>query len=95
MINNTLGLPFEQPEETYSTSAHLYHDLGIDPAAKGSIARSGSRTADRPNGPGSSSSTRSRPRIDPSRTRRRLRNGVAVERKRTEPRSRDHGTSGD
>ena len=37
VINNTLGLPFEQPEETYSTSAHLYHDLGIDPAAKGRI----------------------------------------------------------
>ena len=37
VINNTLGLPFEEPEETYSTSAHLYHDLGIDPAAKGRI----------------------------------------------------------
>ena len=37
MINDTLGLPFEQPEETYSTSPHLYHDLGIDPAAKGTI----------------------------------------------------------
>ena len=52
VINNTLGLPFEQPEETYSTSPHLYHDLGIDPAAKGRIARSGSRTADRPDGSG-------------------------------------------
>ena len=38
VINNTLGLPFEEPQETYSTSAHLYHDLGIDPAAKGRIA---------------------------------------------------------
>ena len=37
VINNTLGLPFEEPEETYSTSAHLFHDLGIDPAAKGRI----------------------------------------------------------
>ncbi len=37
VINNTLGLPFEQPQETYSTSAHLYHDLGIDPAARGRI----------------------------------------------------------
>ena len=35
VINNTLGLPFERPEETYSTSPHLYHDLGIDPAATG------------------------------------------------------------
>ena len=38
VINNTLGLPFEEPEETYSTSPHLYRDLGIDPAAKGRIA---------------------------------------------------------
>ena len=35
VINNTLGLPFEEPQETYSTSAHLYHDMGIDPHAKG------------------------------------------------------------
>ena len=38
MINNTLGLPFEEPEETYSTSQHLYRDLGIDQTAKGRIA---------------------------------------------------------
>ena len=37
VINNILGLPFEEPQETYSTSAHLYHDLGIDPNAKGRI----------------------------------------------------------
>ncbi|SDS87407.1 Superfamily II DNA and RNA helicase [Friedmanniella luteola] len=37
VINNTLGLPFEEPQETYSTSEHLFHDLGIDPAAKGRI----------------------------------------------------------
>ncbi|MGW5360360.1 DEAD/DEAH box helicase [Actinopolymorpha pittospori] len=29
MINNALGLPFDQPVETYSTSDHLFHDLGI------------------------------------------------------------------
>ena len=65
VINNTLGLPFEEPQETYSTSAHLYHDLGIDPAAKGRIApaqaraRRGSaararasRDRSRPDGPG-------------------------------------------
>ena len=37
VINNTLGLPFEEPQETYSTSPHLYHDQGIDPGAKGRI----------------------------------------------------------
>ena len=49
VINNTLGLPFEEPEETYSTSAHLYHDLGIDPAAKGRIgAAEAGRAGDAP-----------------------------------------------
>ncbi|MFY0408113.1 DEAD/DEAH box helicase [Solicola sp. PLA-1-18] len=28
-INASLGLPFDEPQETYSTSDHLYHDLGI------------------------------------------------------------------
>jgi len=37
VINNTLGLPFEEPQETYSTSAHLFHDLGIDPSVKGRV----------------------------------------------------------
>ncbi len=37
VINSTLGLPFETPEETYSTSPHLFHDLGIDPNAKGRL----------------------------------------------------------
>jgi superfamily II DNA/RNA helicase len=38
VINNVLGLPFEEPQETYSTSAHLYHDLGIDPGTTGRVA---------------------------------------------------------
>ncbi|MBB3327659.1 DEAD/DEAH box helicase [Microlunatus antarcticus] len=37
VINNALGLPFPEPEETYSTSAHLFHDMGIDPSAKGRL----------------------------------------------------------
>ncbi len=83
VINNTLGLPFEEPQETYSTSAHLYHDLGIDPAARGRIvpakppaARtddSGSRTR--------RSEDRTRTRGEErTRSRRRLRNGVPLER---------------
>ncbi|MGZ5402611.1 MAG: helicase-related protein, partial [Aeromicrobium sp.] len=36
-INQTLGLPFEEPQETYSTSEHLYHDLGIPHGTKGRI----------------------------------------------------------
>jgi len=80
VINNTLGLPFEEPEETYSTSAHLYHDLGIDPAAKGRIAAASEPPAPkRESKPSTSSRAAPRPTTR-SRTRRRLRNGVPVER---------------
>jgi superfamily II DNA/RNA helicase len=80
VINNTLGLPFEEPEETYSTSAHLYHDLGIDPAAKGRIGPAGEpQSTKRESKPSTSSRAAPRPTTR-SRTRRRLRNGVPVER---------------
>lgn len=96
MINDALGLPFEEPEETYSTSPHLYHDLGIDPAAKGRIIRRST-----PGGPDRSAessgsrSARSRARRAPTRTRQRLRNGVPVERKNGVRRSADQRTSGE
>jgi superfamily II DNA/RNA helicase len=93
VINDTLGLPFEQPEETYSTSQHLYHDLGIDYAAKGTIGRSKPLSGESSH----AKSARTRPGTDPTRTRirRRLRNGVPVERKKVVTRSRDHKTSTD
>jgi superfamily II DNA/RNA helicase len=80
-INNALGLPFEEPQETYSTSAHLYHDLGINPNAKGRIvpvksARSTEEPGER--------RTR-RPERAPGRKRRRLRNGVPVVRDTPQP----------
>src|SRR5215210_4954249 len=37
MINKALDLPFEEPQETYSSSEHLFHDLGIPPGTKGRI----------------------------------------------------------
>jgi superfamily II DNA/RNA helicase len=37
MINKALDLPFEEPQETYSTSDHLLHDQGIAPGTKGRI----------------------------------------------------------
>ncbi len=37
MINKALDLPFADPQETYSTSEHLYHDQGIAPGTKGRI----------------------------------------------------------
>ncbi len=38
MINKALDLPFDEPQETYSTSEHLFHDQGIAPGTKGRIA---------------------------------------------------------
>jgi len=76
VINNALGLPFEEPQETYSTSPHVYHDLGIDPAAKGRIApprSTPSEPKERPH--------REHPRPQRKRERQRLRNGVPVERR--------------
>ena len=83
VINNTLGLPFEQPQETYSTSAHLYHDLGIDPAARGRIVPP-KPPEPRAEGSGGSRTRRSeeRPREkrpEKTRNRRRLRNGVPLD----------------
>src|SRR3954467_14514751 len=37
MINKALDLPFENPQETYSTSEHLFHDQGIPAGTKGRI----------------------------------------------------------
>jgi superfamily II DNA/RNA helicase len=37
MINKTLDLPFDEVQETYSTSEHLWHDQGIPPGTKGRI----------------------------------------------------------
>jgi superfamily II DNA/RNA helicase len=85
VINNTLGLPFEEPEETYSTSAHLYHDQGIDPGTKGRITAKVTvgtpRTRDAQRGSRSRSDSKRQSEVKPrsARTRRRLRNGIAVE----------------
>ncbi|MFF7210065.1 DEAD/DEAH box helicase [Streptomyces sp. NPDC008238] len=39
LINKALDLPFNAPEETYSTSAHLYELLGIPEGTKGVLPR--------------------------------------------------------
>ncbi|MDO9456161.1 MAG: DEAD/DEAH box helicase [Nocardioides sp.] len=81
MINKTLDLPFDDPQETYSTSEHLFHDQGIAPGTKGRIVdpapverkprgdrgdRGGDRGGDRDRKP-----RESRERTDRSRTRTR------------------------
>ena len=64
VINKMLDLPFDEPAETYSTSEHFFHDMGIAPGTKGRLSRPRSRaraaSADRPSG-------------DRRRSRRRLR----------------------
>lgn len=37
VINKALDLPYDEPQEIYSTSPELYHDLGIPSDAKGRI----------------------------------------------------------
>jgi superfamily II DNA/RNA helicase len=78
MINKALDLPFDEPQETYSTSEHLYHDQGIPPGTKGRIfdpapapPRERSERAPREGG--------DRPRNrDRNRTRTRTRSGETV-----------------
>ncbi|MGZ4501837.1 MAG: DEAD/DEAH box helicase [Nocardioidaceae bacterium] len=77
VINKTLDLPFDEPAETYSTSEHFYHDMGIEPGTKGRIVpekpaeeRSASSSDDAPR--------RSRP-DGPRRNRQRTRGGKAAD----------------
>lgn len=75
VINKALDLDLAEPAETYSTSPHLYSDLGIPQGAKGRLRdpqprREPEQRARRPRP--------ERPRRE--RTRRRLRDGVPVER---------------
>jgi superfamily II DNA/RNA helicase len=37
MINKVLDLPYDEPVETYSSSEHLFHDLGIPPGTTGRL----------------------------------------------------------
>jgi superfamily II DNA/RNA helicase len=67
VINKSLGLPFEQPIETYSTSAHLFADLDIDNSVRGMLVK--------PQATSSSEDAvaRKRPRRQQSRSRQRVR----------------------
>jgi superfamily II DNA/RNA helicase len=55
MINKALNLPFDEPAETYSSSEHFAHDMGIPPGTKGRVVPEGTverkpRKDDRPAG---------------------------------------------
>jgi superfamily II DNA/RNA helicase len=86
VINKMLDLPFDDPPETYSTSEHFFHDMGIAPGTKGRLKpeRPAEPRASRPSSrPGSKSSSQSgsqsgerasredRPRRDRGRSRTR------------------------
>jgi len=83
MINKTLDLPFDEPQETYSTSEHLFHDQGIPPGTKGRIVPAApqapkARTERSDRGGRSDKPASDRPRNrDRSRTRSRSGSPVA------------------
>ncbi len=89
VINKTLELPYDEPQETYSTkSEHLYHDQGIPSDAKGRIgpskiestemlAERPPRGSDRGRGKSERGSDRSG-RSGPSGQRQRTRSGATT-----------------
>ncbi|MBA2739529.1 MAG: DEAD/DEAH box helicase [Nocardioidaceae bacterium] len=80
MINRELGLPFDEPQETYSTSEHLYHDLGIPPGVTGRVgppAAGPARESSRPRR-GQETGTQGGQRPARSRSRQRTRGGAPV-----------------
>jgi superfamily II DNA/RNA helicase len=81
VINKALGLPFDEPQETYSTSEHLHHDLGIPTEAKGRLVpekprepREPRADRDRERAP-----REDRPRRNRNRNRTRRRGGEVVD----------------
>ena len=48
MINKALDLPFDEPQETYSSSEHFFHDQGIPAGTKGRIVARGPGRAPSP-----------------------------------------------
>ncbi|HEX2177695.1 MAG TPA: DEAD/DEAH box helicase [Nocardioidaceae bacterium] len=100
LINKALDLPFEEPDETYSTSAHLYHDMGIPSEVKGRIAAAEPKQAptggSRQGGDRGDGTARSeeRPRRNRTRKRTRTRGGQQVESPRSSDRPRESASEG-
>ena len=79
MINKTLDLPFDEPQETYSTSEHLFHDQGIPPGTKGRIVPEKPREPREQREPRGDRGPRDRgERPQRNRNRTRTRSGEAV-----------------
>lgn len=82
MINKALDLPFPEPQETYSTSEHLFQDQGIAPGTKSRLVPEKPREPRKDSGDRKGSSERSSDRPAQSRNRnrnrRRTRSGETV-----------------
>jgi superfamily II DNA/RNA helicase len=96
VINKALGLPFDDPQETYSTSEHLLHDQGIPEGTKGRIVppKPVERSGERRGGGDRRSDGQSRSR-NRNRTRTRTRSGekvtVSAEQASTSPEGKPAG----
>jgi superfamily II DNA/RNA helicase len=75
VINAALGLPFEEPQETYSTSEHLFHDIGIPREATGRLTPV-QRTEEKP---AARTEQRERPARPRNRNRSRTRGGKPLD----------------
>jgi superfamily II DNA/RNA helicase len=75
LINDALDLPYPDPVETYSSSEHLFHDLGIPPGTTGILPMSERTDADEAAGHGNDhdeiEATNRRPRRGSRRSRSR------------------------
>jgi superfamily II DNA/RNA helicase len=97
MINKALGLPFDEPVETYSTSPNLHHDMGIPSDAKGRIAPpKPTEGTDRPprGGRGERAGGSERPARRRDRSRTRTRGGRPVQQTSGAAEPSGGGTSG-
>ncbi|WP_145813549.1 DEAD/DEAH box helicase [Kribbella amoyensis] len=81
-INKALDLPYDEPQEIYSTSPELYHDLGIPTEAKGRIKPVKPVREEKPERTPRRSEDESGergPRKRRNRNRRRTRGGQAID----------------
>jgi superfamily II DNA/RNA helicase len=94
-INKALDLPYDEPQEIYSTSPELYHDLGIPPEAKGRIKPAPETREDRParRRPEGSERDGERPARKRNRNRRRTRSGQPLDAPGTEQKSESDVTA--
>jgi superfamily II DNA/RNA helicase len=79
LIDKALDLPFDEPTETYSTSPHLYHDLGIPTDTKGRIADQPRESSSRRSDVRDEEEPAPRRTRERTRARRRTRGGKPVD----------------